>query len=79
MSASIRYITYIVVGGVGSLAGSVLGTGVLSLLPELLRPVKEYGDLVYTVILLVFLIFIPRGLVTVPSSLRRLLSPKAKP
>ena len=79
VSASIRYITYIVVGGVGSLAGSVLGTGVLSLLPELLRPVKEYGDLVYTVILLVFLIFIPRGLVTVPASLRRLLSPKAKP
>ncbi len=61
--ASLRQITYIVVGGMGSVAGSVIGAAVLSGLPELLRPVREYSDLIYTLILLGFLLFMPHGLV----------------
>ena len=64
VSASLRQITFIVVGGMGSVAGSVVGAAVLSALPELLRPVKEYSDIIYTSILLGFLIFMPHGLVT---------------
>jgi len=64
VSASLRQITFIVVGGMGSVAGSVIGAAVLSALPEVLRPVKEYSDLIYTSILLGFLIFLPRGIVT---------------
>jgi branched-chain amino acid transport system permease protein len=64
VSAALRQITFIVVGGMGSVAGSVLGAAVLSALPEVLRPVKEYSDVIYTLILLGFLIFLPRGLVT---------------
>jgi branched-chain amino acid transport system permease protein len=64
VSASLRQITFIVVGGMGSVAGSVIGAAVLSALPEVLRPVKEYSDLIYTSILLGSLIFLPRGLVT---------------
>ncbi|MGE0315226.1 MAG: branched-chain amino acid ABC transporter permease [Lautropia sp.] len=75
ISAALRHITFIVVGGMGSVAGSVIGATVLSGLPELLRPVKEYGDVIYTVILLFFLLFMPRGLVVVwaraMASLRR--------
>jgi len=65
VSASLRQITYIVVGGMGSVTGSVIGAAVLSALPEVLRPVKEYSDVIYTLILLGFLILLPRGLVTV--------------
>ncbi len=64
VSEALRQITFIVVGGMGSVAGSVIGAAVLSALPEALRPVKEYSDLIYTLILLGFLIFMPRGLVT---------------
>ena len=64
VSASLRQITFIVVGGMGSVAGSVIGAAVLSALPEALRPVKEYSDIIYTLILLGFLIFLPHGLVT---------------
>jgi branched-chain amino acid transport system permease protein len=64
VSSSLRQITFIVVGGMGSVTGSVVGAGVLSALPEVLRPVKEYSDLIYTSILLAFLIFLPNGLVT---------------
>ena len=64
VSAALRQITFIVVGGMGSVAGSVIGATVLSALPEVLRPVKEYSDVIYTLVLLGFLIFLPRGLVT---------------
>ncbi|MEK0418811.1 MAG: hypothetical protein RI949_2817 [Pseudomonadota bacterium] len=69
VSASLRHITFIVVGGMGSMGGSVLGALVLSALPEFLRPVKEYSDLIYVAILLAFLIFLPRGLITLLTSL----------
>jgi branched-chain amino acid transport system permease protein len=64
VSAALRQITFVVVGGMGSVAGSVIGAAVLSALPELLRPVKEYSDVIYTLILLAFLLFMPRGLAT---------------
>ena len=65
VSSALRQITFIVVGGMGSVGGSVLGAAILSALPEALRPVKEYSDIIYTLILLGFLIFMPRGLVSV--------------
>lgn len=65
VGAALRQITYIVVGGMGSVAGSVIGATVLSGLPELLRPVREYSDLIYTLILLAFLLFLPHGLVVI--------------
>ena len=71
VSAALRQITYIVVGGMGSVAGSVIGAMVLSGLPEVLRPVREYSDVIYTLILLAFLLFMPHGLVTVWYALRR--------
>lgn len=77
VSASLRQITFIVVGGMGSVAGSVIGASVLSALPEVLRPVKEYSDVIYTLILLGFLLFVPRGLVTVWDRLVALMRPAA--
>ena len=71
VSAALRQITFIVVGGMGSVAGSIIGAAVLSGLPEVLRPVKEYSDVIYTAILLGFLIFMPRGLVTAWDAARR--------
>ncbi len=65
VSAALRQITFIVVGGMGSVGGSVIGAAVLSAMPEALRPVKEYSDVIYTLMLLGFLIFLPHGLVTV--------------
>lgn len=65
IAASLRQLTFVVVGGVGSLAGSVLGATLLSALPEILRPVKEYSELVSALILLAALLFLPHGLVAI--------------
>jgi len=73
---SIQHITFIVVGGLGSIAGSVAGAMVLTALPEVLRGVQEYGELVYGFILLGTLLFLPRGLVGLVARLEALRSAK---
>jgi branched-chain amino acid transport system permease protein len=67
---SIRHVVFIVVGGLGSVAGSVVGAVVLTLLPELLRGFKEYNELVFGGLLLVVLIVMPAGLVGLWPELR---------
>jgi branched-chain amino acid transport system permease protein len=62
ISTSLRQITFIVVGGLGSVTGSVVGAVLLTALPELLRRTQEYADLVYGAILLGSLLFMPRGI-----------------
>ncbi|OGP96098.1 MAG: hypothetical protein A2157_19140 [Deltaproteobacteria bacterium RBG_16_47_11] len=60
---SITHLTYIVVGGMGSIVGSVVGTVSLVVLLEGLRFLKELKLLIYGVLLIVFLIFMPQGIV----------------
>jgi len=62
-AATLRHITFIVLGGIGSLVGSIVGATVLTLLPEVLRGAAEYGDLFYAALLLGSLILMPKGLV----------------
>jgi branched-chain amino acid transport system permease protein len=62
LSASLRQITFIVVGGLGSVLGSVIGAVLLTGLPELLRGAQEYSDLIYAGVLLATLLFMPQGI-----------------
>jgi branched-chain amino acid transport system permease protein len=59
---SIQVVTMVLVGGMGSLWGSVFGAILLTLLPEVLHAFQEYNVLMYGFILMVVLVFFPRGL-----------------
>jgi len=59
---SIEVIAMVVLGGMGSLSGSVLAAIVLTLLPEVLRPVKDYRMVLYSLMLIVLMITRPQGL-----------------
>ncbi len=59
---SIQVATMVLVGGIGSLWGSVLGALLLTALPEFLHAVKEYNVLIYGLILMGVLLFFPKGL-----------------
>jgi branched-chain amino acid transport system permease protein len=59
---SIEVIAMVVLGGLGSISGSVLAAIVLTLLPEVLRPVKEYRMVIYALMLIVLMIARPQGL-----------------
>jgi branched-chain amino acid transport system permease protein len=69
---SVRHVVFIVVGGLGSITGSVLGAVVLTVLPEMLRAFKEYQEFVFGGLLLVVLILLPHGLVSLGSRIRSL-------
>jgi len=51
-----------VLGGMGSISGAVLAAVVLTLLPEVLRPVKEYRMVLYSLMLIVLMVTRPQGL-----------------
>jgi branched-chain amino acid transport system permease protein len=59
---SIEVIAMVVLGGMGSITGSILAAVVLTLLPEVLRPVKDYRMIVYSLMLIVLMITRPQGL-----------------
>jgi ABC-type branched-subunit amino acid transport system permease subunit len=73
------HVTFIVVGGVGSLAGSVVGAIALTLLPEALRGFKEYNEFIYGGLLLLVLIAFPKGLVGLWNTLWQRVSVTKKP
>ena len=59
---STEYVIMVVLGGMGSLTGSVIAAIILSIVPELLRAFAEYRMLVYSVVLVIVMIFRPIGL-----------------
>jgi branched-chain amino acid transport system permease protein len=59
---SIQFITIIILGGLASLLGSVLGAVFLIVLPELLAGLDVWQALVYGLIMVVTIIFMPFGL-----------------
>jgi branched-chain amino acid transport system permease protein len=67
---SIRHVVFIVVGGLGSVVGSIVGAITLTALPELLRGFKEYNEFVFGGLLLLVLTVMPAGLVGLAPKLR---------
>jgi branched-chain amino acid transport system permease protein len=58
---SILGLTMVIVGGLGNVAGAVLGGMALSSLPEILRPVAQFRPVFYGLLLLVVLRWRPQG------------------
>lgn len=59
---SIELLNMVVLGGMGSIPGTILGAVILTILPELLRVVAEYRLLFYGALLVILMIFRPNGL-----------------
>ena len=60
---SVELVTMVVLGGMGSLLGSVLGAAVLTILPQALTVFHEYEHLMLGVFIILIMIFLPQGLV----------------
>ncbi|WP_455089633.1 branched-chain amino acid ABC transporter permease [Peptoanaerobacter stomatis] len=59
---SIDILVIVVLGGLGSFTGSAIGAMVLTILPELLRGFNDYRMFIYSIILILMMIFRPYGL-----------------
>lgn len=58
---SIQLVTMVVIGGMATIWGSVLGAGILTLLPQVLVFLEDYDILVYGMILILAMLFMPEG------------------
>ena len=59
---SINILTMVVLGGMGSFTGSILSAIALTILPEVLRGFSDYRMIIYSLLLILTMIFRPTGL-----------------
>jgi branched-chain amino acid transport system permease protein len=59
---SIEIVVMVILGGMGNTLGVVLAAILLTLLPEVLRPVAEYRMVIYSFLLIVLMLARPQGL-----------------
>ena len=59
---SVEILIMVVLGGMGSITGSIISATVLTVLPEMLRGFDEYRMLLYSIILIAVMLFKPSGL-----------------
>ena len=60
--ASVKMVTMVVIGGMASVWGALFGAALLTLLPEVLHGFAEYEMVVFGLILMGVMIFLPQGL-----------------
>jgi len=59
---SIEIVVMVILGGMGNTLGVILAAILLTLLPELLRPIAEYRMVIYSLLLIVLMLVRPQGL-----------------
>ncbi len=74
---SVEFVTMIVLGGLASTYGAVVGAALLTLLPQLLAGLDDYEHILLGLILMGVMIFLPRGIV--PSLAARLARARPAP
>jgi branched-chain amino acid transport system permease protein len=60
---SIEFVTMAVIGGLGSILGGVVGAAVLVLLPQVLTAFHDYEHIMLGLLMMLFMIFLPEGIV----------------
>lgn len=60
---SIEILVMVVFGGIGSISGSIVAALSITLINEFLRQISEYRVLIYSLVLIMIMIFKPEGLV----------------
>ena len=54
---SILVLVFVVLGGLGNFRGSIIAAVILTLLPEMLRGLSNYRMLIYSILLIVMMLF----------------------
>lgn len=74
--ASIEYVTMVVIGGLASVPGAVVGAALLVLLPQVLTAFHEYEHALLGLLIMLFMIFLRQGILP---GLAALLASRRKP
>ncbi len=68
---SIEFVTMAVLGGLGSIVGSIVGAAMLTVLPQLLTVFQDYEHIVLGLVMVVVMVFLPAGIVPSLSAVLR--------
>jgi branched-chain amino acid transport system permease protein len=63
INESISFLTMMVIGGIGTIPGAVVGSFLITILPESLRALGDVRLVLYGLSLVLFMLFMPQGLV----------------
>ncbi|MDH3691186.1 MAG: branched-chain amino acid ABC transporter permease [Gammaproteobacteria bacterium] len=63
-------LVHIIVGGLSTVAGPVLGASILTIVDELLRPTGHYRVIFFGIVVILTVLFLPGGLETIPARIR---------
>ncbi|MBI5601896.1 MAG: branched-chain amino acid ABC transporter permease [Deltaproteobacteria bacterium] len=61
--ASINLMVYMIVGGMSSFAGPIVGAAILVIIPEMFRDLKMYTPYVFAGVVILIIFLVPQGLV----------------
>jgi branched-chain amino acid transport system permease protein len=61
---SLDLVIMVVVGGMGSIWGTLFGVSLITILPHLVDWFETYSDIIHGLVLVVILVFLPQGFVT---------------
>jgi branched-chain amino acid transport system permease protein len=70
LALSIAFLTAVVLGGMGSVIGSILGAAFLVILPQVLADYAELQEVLYGVAIVLVILLLPRGLVQLAEFVR---------
>lgn len=66
---SLMFVIMVMLGGVSSTPGAFVGAMIVTMLPEWLRPMREYIKFIYGLGIMVLMVFMPMGLAGVTTSI----------
>lgn len=64
---SIEIVVMVILGGMGNAVGVILAAVLLTILPEVLRPIAEYRMILYSLLLVLLMLLRPQGLFHFPA------------
>lgn len=67
LGAMLYVLVWSIAGGLGSFAGPIIGVTLLSIIDETARSAQEFRPMIYGVILIVTVLFLPEGLQSLPA------------
>lgn len=72
LMATLWFVMYVLIGGINSFSGPIIGTIIGFVVPECFRGIKVYAPLIFAIILLIILYAMPKGmeLVNLPRAVR---------
>jgi branched-chain amino acid transport system permease protein len=79
LSEVVLILSMVVLGGLGRWPGAFVGALVLTALPEVLRPLAAWRDIINGAILVLVIVYLPGGIADLPSRLRRLWAGRIRP